>query len=182
MSERDRCTMYCMAASPEEIVAFAKPALSASVRWQRRKYLPLEGWRPYVRAYVKPYRGVASPGYVCGFPYPGCIVVEIKLDQDWYDAAQRTGVLEVDGYFICRYDAFDDQGRPTAVLALRANARTFSPYGDGDWCYLDIPATIVWDGDEPRLVWEFPDDESAAKAAGVYRLSRYVLGLSGGDG
>ncbi|MDQ6782028.1 MAG: hypothetical protein M3063_00985 [Actinomycetota bacterium] len=95
-----------------------------------------------------------------GYPYPTGIDFRINLGDDWYDAAVRTGVLHVDGYFICRYDNFDDQGRPREVRAVRL----VPTRGGWDHHYTPSPATVCWEGDQPTLRWHVNDDEEAWRA------------------
>ena len=70
--------------------------------------------------------------------------------------------FRVEGYFICRYDTFDDQGRPREVRAVRL----VPTCGGEDWQYIPSPATICWDGEHSMIRWHVPDDEAAWRAYG----------------
>lgn len=145
-----------MGASLQEILSFAKPTLAACLRRQRRRCLP-PGWRPQARVTIKQEGDDIPTGKLIGFPYEASISMYISLREDWYEVARRTGVIEVDGYFLCRYDSFDDQGRPTAVRAVRL----VPTMGGEDWQFIPSPATITWDADQPHLTWNIVDDEAA---------------------
>jgi len=156
--------MYSMGMSEVEILKFARPVLAPSLRWQRRAVLtPAEleayGWRPSARITIRPEFEGRPAGEMLGFPHPTGIDLRINLGQEWYETAKRTGVLEVGGYFISRYDSFDDQGRPVKVQAVRLVETDRGP----DWEYIPSPATIRWGGDQPTLRWRVPDDKKAWK-------------------
>lgn len=148
--------MYCMGVSEAEILAFARPALAPSLRRQRRACLPPE-WRPQARVYLKPNSPGRSPGEIYGIPYETGIDFRINLGLEWYEAATRTGVTDVDGFFICRYNSFDELGRPVEVRAVRL----VPTMGGEDWEYIPSPATIAWEGDRPSLRWRYLDDDAA---------------------
>lgn len=153
--------MYYMSASREEILGFAKPVLAASLRRQRRACLPPQ-WRPQARVTIKQEMVERPTGEMLGFPHEAGISMYLSLGEDWYEVAGRTGVLEVGGYFICRYDTFDDQGRPREVRAVRL----VPTCGGEDWQYIPSPATICWDGEHSMIRWHVPDDEAAWRAYG----------------
>lgn len=148
--------MYCMGVSEAEILAFARPALAPSLRRQRRACLPPE-WRPQARVYLKPEVPWRPPGTMYGLPYETGIDLRINLGEEWYEIAKRTGLLDVDGYFICCYDSFDELGRPVEVRAVRL----VPTMGGEDWMYIPSPATVSWDGDRPSLRWHVTDDDAA---------------------
>lgn len=136
---------------PRELAARRALLRAAQTAWKS------DGARPAVEVnddwlcdvFVQPGSKVRATGSA----YPNGGDVAVVVDGDWYETVHEAGHTLVDDRFVAQVTDRDDTGRPTRVLALRAEAHGSSPEG-AEYQYELAPARIGWDGNTPTLLWD----------------------------
>jgi hypothetical protein len=159
----------------ERIEQLARRPLLRSIRDLRARWSPALPARVRTNVRVVPFdpqRDAVNVGLA-----GEAVFGEVALGEEWLEAAERCGVLVVDGHFLLGYRSFDEEGRPVQVDALRilptdGVPATYIPSGPE---YAISPSTIDWSGDVPALVW---DEDDLLQAAVVW-MRRWPIEMLG---